>query len=219
LDGPREKKVPPTLKVSATYLLDGPREKKVPLTEILPADTRQADRLREHLSPPHENQEQGTKNKTPMPFDPSLPAPNSPLESQVIRDQFQALFNLINNIATVNAAQVDATTTLPPGDPASVSVSVVGDTLHLTFGIPQGVDGPQGNDGPEGIPGPPGEPGTPGESGEVTFAALSTELTNNTSANSNGVGTLGFFANDPPNQSDVQQIIDKLDELINALRR
>jgi hypothetical protein len=85
-----------------------------------------------------------------MPFDPSLPAPNSPLESQVIRDQFQALFNLINNIATVNAAQVDATTTLPPGDPASVSVSVVGDTLHLTFGIPQGVDGPQGNDGPEG---------------------------------------------------------------------
>ena len=157
-----------------------------------------------------------------MPFDPSLPAPNSPLESQVIRDQFQALFNLINNIATVNAAQVDATTTLPPGDPASVSVSVVGDTLHLTFQIPQGVDGTQGNDGPEGpqgIPGPPGEPGTPGESGEVTFAALSTELNNNTSANSNGVGTLGFFANDPPNQSDVQQIIDKVDELINALRR
>jgi hypothetical protein len=68
-----------------------------------------------------------------MPFDPSLPAPNSPLESQVIRDQFQALFNLINNIATVNAAQVDATTTLPPGAPANVSVSVVGDTRPLAF--------------------------------------------------------------------------------------
>ena len=117
---------------------------------------------------------------------------------------------------------MDGTTTLPPGAPASVSVSVVGDTLHLTFQIPQGqtgVAGPAGPEGPQGIPGPTGEPGTPGESGEVTFAALSTELTNNTSANSNGVGTLGFFANDPPNQSDEQQIIDKVDELINALRR
>jgi hypothetical protein len=36
-----------------------------------------------------------------MPYDPSLPLPNSPLESQVIRDQLQALFVLINNIVTV----------------------------------------------------------------------------------------------------------------------
>jgi len=161
-------------------------------------------------------------NLLPCMFDPNLPQEGTPLDAVQMRNQLNGLKALIDAIPILAAAQVDATTTLPPGDPASVSVSVVGDTLHLTFGIPQGVDGPQGNDGPEGpqgIPGPPGEPGTPGESGEVTFAALSTELNNNTSANSNGVGTLGFFANDPPNQSDVQQIIDKLDELINALRR
>jgi hypothetical protein len=40
-----------------------------------------------------------------------------------------------------------------------------------------------------------------------------------TSANSNSVGTLGMSVSDPPTQSEVQQIADKLDELINALRR
>ena len=155
-------------------------------------------------------------------FDPTYPATNALIESAPMRGQFQGLKALIDAVPTITTAQVDAVTTLNPGDPATVGESIIGSVLHLTFGIPQGVDGTQGNDGPEGpqgIPGPPGEPGSPGASGEVTFAALSTELTNNTSANSNGVGTLGFFANDPPNQSDVQQIIDKVDELINALRR
>ena len=155
-------------------------------------------------------------------FDPTYPATNALIESAPMRGQFQGLKALIDAVPTITTAQVDAVTTLNPGDPATVGVSITGGVLHLTFGIPQGVDGAQGNDGPEGpqgIPGPPGEPGSPGLPGEVTFADLTTELTNNTSANSNGVGTLGFFANDPPNQSDVQQIIDKLDELINALRR
>lgn len=41
-----------------------------------------------------------------------------------------------------------------------------------------------------------------------------------TSSNSNGVSTLGLtIANNPPQQSEVQPIADKLDELINALRR
>jgi hypothetical protein len=83
-----------------------------------------------------------------MPFDPSLPAPNSPLESQVIRDQLQALFVLINNIASIAAAQVDSTNTLPPSSPANANVSVVGNTLHFTFAIPQGQEGPMGQQGP-----------------------------------------------------------------------
>lgn len=87
-----------------------------------------------------------------MPYDPTLPLPNSPLESQVIRDQFQALFNLINNIVTVTAAQVDSVTTVNPGDPANVSVSVSGDTLHLSFSLPRGNDGAQGAPGPQGPP-------------------------------------------------------------------
>ena len=40
-----------------------------------------------------------------------------------------------------------------------------------------------------------------------------------TSSNSNGVGTLGLGVSDPPTQAEVQSIADKLDELINALRR
>ncbi|MEZ5386735.1 MAG: hypothetical protein R3F13_14580 [Prosthecobacter sp.] len=102
-----------------------------------------------------------------MPFAPSLPAPNSPLESQVIRDQFQALFVLINNIVTISAAQVDSTNTLPPGVPANVSVSVVGNTLHFSFDIPQGNDGMAGSNGSDGAQGPPGSDGSPGEPGPM----------------------------------------------------
>ena len=41
-----------------------------------------------------------------------------------------------------------------------------------------------------------------------------------TSSNSNGVGNLGLaIANNPPQNFEVQPIADKLDELINALRR
>jgi hypothetical protein len=96
-----------------------------------------------------------------MPYDPTLPLPNSPLESQVIRDQFQALFNLINNIVTVTAAQVDGVTTVNPGDPANVSVSVSGGTLHLNFSIPRGNDGAQGASGSNGNDGAPGPQGPP----------------------------------------------------------
>jgi len=38
-------------------------------------------------------------------------------------------------------------------------------------------------------------------------------------ANRNGVGTLGMSVSDPPTQAEGQTIADKLDELINALRR
>jgi hypothetical protein len=85
---------------------------------------------------------------TAMPYDPTLPAPNSPLESQVIRDQLQALFVLINNIASIAAAQVDGVNTLPPSSPANASVSVSGNTLHFSFEIPQGQEGPMGQQGP-----------------------------------------------------------------------
>jgi hypothetical protein len=88
-----------------------------------------------------------------MPFDPSLPATGSPLQSLVIRNQLVALFNLITTAAT--SAQVDGVTTLPAGNPATVDAAVSGGVLHLTFALPQGGDGPagaQGNDGPQGPP-------------------------------------------------------------------
>lgn len=40
-----------------------------------------------------------------------------------------------------------------------------------------------------------------------------------TSNNSNGVGTLGQAADGSYNQGQMQAVLDKLDELINALRR
>ena len=48
----------------------------------------------------------------------------------------------------------------------------------------------------------------------VVNAAIS-----NTSANSNSVGQLGMSADGSYNQTQMQQVLDKLDELINALRR
>ncbi|MDP1591648.1 MAG: hypothetical protein Q8M07_28080 [Prosthecobacter sp.] len=40
-----------------------------------------------------------------------------------------------------------------------------------------------------------------------------------TSSNSNNVATLGMTVSDPPTQSEVQQIADKINELIVMLRR
>jgi len=100
-------------------------------------------------------------------------------------------------------AVVDGVTTLNPGDNATVDVSFDGSNVRFQFGIPRGNDGGTGNDG---------------QPGEVTNADLSSAI-DGTSTNSNGVSTLGLVASDPPTQSEVQQIADKLDELINALRR
>ena len=196
-----------------------------------------------------------------MPFDPSLPAPNSPLESQVIRDQLQALFVLINNIVTVTAAQVDAVNTQPPGSPAQVQVSVSSGTLHFTFDLPQGEigpGGPPGAAGADGAPGPPfasaivdsvttvdpgqpasvsvsfdgtnvhfsfalprgndGSTGPQGPPGDVSQPQLDAAISG-TSANSNHVGPLGQSADSLYNQQQMQDLINKVDELINALRR
>ena len=112
-------------------------------------------------------------------------------------------------------AVVDAVNTLPPGEQATVESSFDGNTVHLTFGIPAGLNG---SDGEQGIQGEPGMPGMPGAPGEVSFQQLADAIAT-TSSTSNGVDTLGMAVSDPPTQSEMQQIADKLDELINALRR
>jgi len=166
-----------------------------------------------------------------MPFDPNQPAENSPLSSGVMRGQLTSLKDLIDGVSGVTSAVVDAVTTLPPGDPAAAEVSVADTVLHLSFGIPQGEDGPEGpagpsgSDGPrgpEGPPGPAGPDGPQGPPGEVTTAALEAGLADTlaqTSANSNVVGTLGEVADGFYNQSQMQNLINKMDELILALRR
>ncbi|MFN7562090.1 MAG: hypothetical protein ACK5TH_09950, partial [Prosthecobacter sp.] len=84
-----------------------------------------------------------------MPFDPTIPQENTPIDAAPMRNQFNSLKALLDAIVTVNAAQVDGVTTLAAGDPATVSVSVTGSTLHFTFSIPQGYSGAEG---PQGVP-------------------------------------------------------------------
>lgn len=141
-----------------------------------------------------------------MPFDPSLPATDSSLSSAVMRSQLTGLKSLIDALQTITQAQVDGVTVVPPIDPASVTVSVVGDTLHFSFAIPQGFPGANGPEGPVGPP------------GEVTLSALASAIAG-TSANSDGVGLLNQIANPGYDPFQIQILIDKVNELISALRR
>ncbi len=109
-------------------------------------------------------------------------------------------------MGAITAAQVDATNTVPPGDPAAVNLNVSAGTLHFTFNIPQGATGSDGGEGPQG------------PMGEISNMDLQNAIAG-TSNNSNGVGALGMTLSDPPSQGEVQAVADKLDELINALRR
>lgn len=132
-----------------------------------------------------------------MPFDPTKPANNSPNSSAEMRSQLTGLKALIDAILTITSAQVDGVNSVPPGNPANVSLSVIGNTLHFTFDLPQGEVGPMG---------------------EVSSADLSNAISG-TSNNTNGVSTLGISADGGYNPSQIQDLINKVDELINALRR
>ena len=135
-----------------------------------------------------------------MPYQPSLPVDHSEIIAAELRSQFAGLHELIPS-----AAQVDSTTTGSPGSSAGASVSLSAGVLHFAFEVPQGAPGP---------------------TGEVSQSQLSNDLVNTqnaavltvlplTSANSNGVGTLSVSSGD----FTVQTLIDKVNELINALRR
>ena len=105
------------------------------------------------------------------------------------------------------SAVVDGVTTLPPGSNADVGVSFDGASVHFTFSIPQGGDGATGAQGPPG---------------EVSQTDLNNGLLNNLgqcSNNSNGVSTLNQGADSNYNPGQMQEVLNKLDELINALRR
>ena len=109
-------------------------------------------------------------------FAPNLPQPNTEIDTDQMRRQLTSLKALIDAIVTITAAHVDGVTTGNPGDPATVDVSVVGNTPHLTFSIPAGS---------EGAP------------GEVTNADLNTAIAG-TSSNSNVVDLLQMNVGDRP---------------------
>lgn len=188
-------------------------------------------------------------------FDPAQPADHSPLDSAVMRSQLTSLKSLIDAVLGVTAAQVDGVSTLNPGDPATASVTVDGNTLRFTFGIPSGQTGATGNDGGPGPQGPPfaqavvdgvntlnpgdnawanvsfdganvhftfgiprGAEGVQGPPGEVTSAQLSSAIAT-TAQNPSSVAPLSQFADGNYNQTQMQQVMDKVDELLNAIKR
>jgi hypothetical protein len=124
-----------------------------------------------------------------------------------MRAQFNGLKDLIDAIASINAAVVDGVNTLPPSDPATVSVSVTGNTLHFTFDLPQGFTGIQGAQG------------LPGEVSQADLNNAEQNMLMQSSNNSNGVGNLSMNADPAYDQNQMQAVMVKLDELINALRR
>lgn len=85
-------------------------------------------------------------------FDPAQPANNSALSSQVMRSQLTGLKDIIDALNAITAATIDGVTTLNPGDPAQVLLSLIANTLHFTFAIPQGFPGADGGPGPQGPP-------------------------------------------------------------------
>lgn len=95
-----------------------------------------------------------------MSFDPNLPAPNSPRSSAEMRSQLTALKALIDLALAggVTGAVVDSVTTLDPGNPATVTVSLAGGVLHFALALPRGQPGMNGSDGGPGPAGPQGPP-------------------------------------------------------------
>jgi hypothetical protein len=146
-------------------------------------------------------------------------------------------------VGTVTSAQVDSVVSLSPGTPAQVGVSLTGGTLHLTFGIPVGVDGLAGPQGPpfggalvDGVT--TVDPFSAasvtsffdganvhfsfqiprGFTGEVSNAGLTAAINDvliNSSNTTNAVATLEPAMADPDNEA----LRQKLNELILALRR
>ena len=184
-----------------------------------------------------------------MPYDPNIPQAGTEIDAVQMRGQLNGLKDLIDAVPTITSAVVDAVNTLPPGDPATVSASVVAGVLHLSFSIPEGMQGIPGPQGPPfanaivdavttlapGNPAtvgvsfdgtyvhftfgiPQGFQGDPGPQGEVTTAALNAAISA-TSNNSNAVATMGEIADGSYNSNQMQNVINKMDELINALRR
>jgi hypothetical protein len=85
-------------------------------------------------------------------FDPNLPQENTLADAAQMRAQFNALNDRIDGVPGITSVVVDSVTTVGPGQPASVTVSVVGTVLHLILAIPEGQPGAQGVQGQQGPP-------------------------------------------------------------------
>lgn len=134
-----------------------------------------------------------------MPFDPTLPVNSSKVRAAELRAQFNGLKEIIDAIPAGPPG--------PQGEPGPPGSS--------------GSDGPPGPEGPQGQQGPPGDVSTGQMQAAIDGAALNTlaQAAANSSANTNGVSTLDITISDPPQQWEVQAVLNKVNELITAQRR
>ncbi len=146
-----------------------------------------------------------------MPFDPSLPAPNSPLVSAEMRGQLNGLKELID-AGAISGVVIDGVTTLPPGEAATVVASIVAGVLHLSFGIPQGAAGTNGTNGADGAQGPQGPMGA------VTPQNLDDAIAT-TARNPNALGPFTGTFSDPPTQAELVAFAAYVEEMRGDLVR
>ena len=144
-----------------------------------------------------------------MAFDPTLPAEGSPLVSPEMRSQLTGLESMINAVPAgppgpedppgpqgppFAGAEVESTGTLPPCNPASVSVMFDGTNVRFSFGIPQG------------------------NPGEVSFVDLNAAIGSVISGSSSVSNSVELLLPTNPNPS-ILDVATRLDELILTLRR
>ena len=116
------------------------------------------------------------------------------IDAAELRSQFNGLKALIDALVTLTQAQVDGVTTLPAGEAATVSVSVTGNTLHLSFSLPQG------------------------EPGEVTEQRLQEALASKAHSAA-GVGPLDLTPEPDYQPGQLQRVVEKYNELLQALQQ
>ena len=100
-------------------------------------------------------------------------------------------------------AVVDGVNTLDPGSPATVEVTFDGTNVHFTFALPRGQDGETGPQGPPG---------------EVTTAQLESAIAT-TALNPLDVSPMSVLFSDPPTAGEMEQVQDKVNELLAATTR
>ena len=144
-----------------------------------------------------------------MPYDPTLPADHSPNSSAEMRAQLAGLNDLIAAVPGISGVVIDSVTTLPPGEAATVNASIAAGVLHLSFGLPQGMQGLQGEQGSLGATGP---------MGAVTPQNLDDAIVT-TARNPIGIGPFTGTFSDPPTQAEMQAHAAYVETLRAALVR
>ena len=144
-----------------------------------------------------------------MPFDPTIPPDGAFATGAALRGQFNGLKALIDAIPAgpagpagpqgpaFSSIQIGSVTTGTPGSPAGASVNVFGSNVELSFTIPAG---------------------DTGAAGEVSNSTLAGEISG-TARNPNSVAPIPFTVSNPPTQTELQAVVDKVNELIASLQR